>query len=409
MTIHLDKINGFGGGNGGGGGSSSFPITVTDSGSSLPVDLSGYNEGDTFLNTSDKKIYTVGEGVVTYKNNTNVYSSGVSVNLTTGIASTFTSSNYIYRTVGNSGNEWSGSGVKYQVHFKITSFSGWSDTKYHPIIRSVSQYQISDNATAVAIKQKELYLVLGYKNSSTISRETKLFDYELLENTEYYFTITKNGTSAFAELFVGGYDGILVASGNIETENWVTTASGRDTSIRYGLNIELGSSSVWENIIDGEIYLLDSSGELLVEDTITYSWDSGTDLTDKTEYADKTNGILYLYQDTELIQIPDIDLSNYKLKAETITISTASVTIANVQANKNYVLSSSALTDITLTACETSFEETSINFTTGSSAPTFTDNASIKWFGGVPEMKANTTYTIVIFNKQAYWQEQENV
>lgn len=102
-------------------------------------------------------------------------------------------------------------------------------------------------------------------------------------------------------------------------------------------------------------------------------------------------------------------LNNKKEKAETITIDTASVTITNVQANKNYVFTNNTLTDITFTACETSFEETSINFTTGNSAPTFTDNANIKWFGGIPEMKTNTTYTIVIFNKQAYWQDQENV
>ena len=33
----------------GGGGSARFPTIVTSSGSSLPVDLTGYNEGDTFL------------------------------------------------------------------------------------------------------------------------------------------------------------------------------------------------------------------------------------------------------------------------------------------------------------------------------------------------------------------------
>ena len=33
------------------------------------------------------------------------------------------------------------------------------------------------------------------------------------------------------------------------------------------------------------------------------SWDSGTSLTDKTEYADKTNGVLYLYENSELVKI----------------------------------------------------------------------------------------------------------
>ena len=100
-----------------------------------------------------------------------------------------------------------------------------------------------------------------------------------------------------------------------------------------------------------------------------------------------------------------IDLTPYKLKAETIEIDTASITIANIQPNKNYVFTNNAITDITLTACETSLEETTIQFTTGSSAPTLTDNSGLVWFGGIPTLQANTTYVIVIFNKQAFYQE----
>ena len=100
-----------------------------------------------------------------------------------------------------------------------------------------------------------------------------------------------------------------------------------------------------------------------------------------------------------------IDLTPYKQKAETIEVDTASITIANIQPNKNYVFTNNAITDITLTACETSLEETSIQFTTGSSAPTLTDNSGLVWFGGIPTLQANTTYVIVIFNKQAFYQE----
>ena len=84
MTIHLPKVNEFGGGNGGGGGSSSFPIIVKNSGSSLPS-ASGYQEGDTFLNTSDKKIYKT--EVNGYELNTNVTNNNVTVDLSTGVAS----------------------------------------------------------------------------------------------------------------------------------------------------------------------------------------------------------------------------------------------------------------------------------------------------------------------------------
>ena len=100
-----------------------------------------------------------------------------------------------------------------------------------------------------------------------------------------------------------------------------------------------------------------------------------------------------------------IDLSGYKQKAETIEIDTASITIANIQSNKNYVFTNNAITDITLTACEQSMEETTIQFTTGNSAPTLTDNSGLVWFGGIPTLQANTTYVIVIFNKQAFYQE----
>lgn len=110
-------------------------------------------------------------------------------------------------------------------------------------------------------------------------------------------------------------------------------------------------------------------------------------------------------------QINGVTLSGNKsgvdlgLTPATVTISDASVTISEIQANKNYVLSNNAITDITLTACETSMEETTIQFTTGSNAPTLTDNSGLVWFDGIPTLLPNTTYVIVIFNKQAFYQE----
>ena len=121
------------------------------------------------------------------------------------------------------------------------------------------------------------------------------------------------------------------------------------------------------------------------------------------DYIDSSlpNGNYYAYATKN--DIPNVNI--YKEKAQTIEIDTASVTIDNVLANKNYVLSNNAITDITLTACETSMEETTIQFTTGSSAPTLTDNSGLVWFDGIPTLQANTTYVIVIFNKQAFYQE----
>ena len=404
MSIRIKKGigngGGGGGGNGGGGGSPSFPTVVTDSGSSLPVDLTGYNVGDTFLNTSDDKLYTIKEKGG-YKQNTGNYSSGVSVDLETGIASGFTGSNYIARTMPNNSKEWNGTGVSYKFHFKATSFSGLNNDKFQVIFRSQSSYQSNNYSTAVAIQNKQMYLILAYTYSSSQKTGTKLFDYEIIENTEYFFRITKNGTTAFVELFVGGYDGTLVASGTIETSNNIASSGSRQTSIRYGMNQEWGDSNV-ENFINGEVYLTDSEGELVVPDT-DLEWNSGESLINEKEYIDTTNNILYAYYNDSLITIGD--LKNYRQKSEKI-INNLSQPSISIRANKNYVFTSSSISSINFSGCETSFEETTIEFTTGSTAPTLTDNSGITWVdGSAPTLNANKSYLIVIFNKLGFVKE----
>ena len=101
-----------------------------------------------------------------------------------------------------------------------------------------------------------------------------------------------------------------------------------------------------------------------------------------------------------------IDLTPYRTKAETITYTDTSKTIANVEANKNYVFSN-PITSITLTACETSFEETTIEFTTASSGTlAFQDNSGITWVdGSSPSLNASKSYIIVIFNKIGFVKE----
>lgn len=101
-----------------------------------------------------------------------------------------------------------------------------------------------------------------------------------------------------------------------------------------------------------------------------------------------------------------IDLTPYRTKAETITYTDTSKTIANVEANKNYVFSN-PISSITLTACETSFEETTIEFTTASSGTLgFTDNSGITWVdGSQPSLNNDKSYIIVIFNKIGFVKE----
>lgn len=402
-TISKGTIVKSGGGNGG-GGSSSFPIIVTDSGSSLPA-TTGFSVGDTFLDTSDKKIYTA--GYFGYELNTNVTNYGsLTVDTTTGIASGFdtydpsisgSAIRYIYRTGLNYG--WYGNKT-YTVHFKLTS-NGTTDKKY-VLLSADNTNSYEHKIIAIIVLNNKIYLDLAYKpyqGSSTFDT-TLLLDYDLSLNTEYFLRITKTGTSAKIELFTGNYDETLLADNTITTSDW----NYNETAglFYYGFLVSIGGRPFQI----GEIYLADSMGEFLKASS-TLSWDSGTDITDKTEYADKTNGILYLYEDTELIQIPDIDLSNYKLKATTTTIDTASVTVSEIKANTNYVFSNNAITNITLSGCETSFEETTIEFTTGSTAPSVTDNSGITWMDNfdITNLSANKSYLIVIFNKLGFAKE----
>jgi hypothetical protein len=89
----------------------------------------------------------------------------------------------------------------------------------------------------------------------------------------------------------------------------------------------------------------------------------------------------------------------------TVTVSTASVSLA-VEGNKNYVLNNAEITDITISSCETSYQETTIQITTGATAPTFTDSSGITWVdGSAPILQANMNYIILIWNKKGFVRE----
>lgn len=436
MTIHLSKVNQFGGGNGGGGGSSSFPIIVTDSGSSLPS-ASGYQEGDTFLNTSDKKIYGAkydGYELNTGTTNSRFSSQGidygdyVTINKYTGVASGFYYSNSSFIEYNSlyrgslTDLRWKGE-KEYKVHFKLTlNPAGWHNLFYISNSVGYAQYGENSDIITVGLYNGKLYIQAFHLSSSmgsgsytTIKERIEILDSAFQNNTEYYITIKKKDSIGTIETSVSStsYTENIIETKITETTiNDVADYSSNSTYFYYGFKSPYNSQYVSDYISNygslftiGEIYLLDSSGEFLKQSS-DLVWDSGTSLTDKTEYADKTNGILYLYQDEELTQIPLIDLSNYKLKATTTTIDTASVTVSEIKANTNYVFSNNAITDITLSGCETSFEETTIEFTTGSTAPTLTDNSGITWVdGSAPTLNASKSYIIVIFNKIGFVKE----
>jgi len=379
MTIHLPKVNGFGGGAGGGGGDGKFPTFVTSSGSSLPVDLSGYNVGDTFLNTTDKKIYTAGAGYV--KNTSSGYNITIDIDFNTGVGSGFADGkNCSYRK----GSVWSGT-REYTVKFK------YSVEEKAPILY-IRSYGTNEDMSFV-VNDKKLYYI--HTKSSVTSNQ--ILTTTISPNQEYILKVgrTSSSSDCIVQLYIGDT--------KIEETSFATTFSGYNSYdyIAYGQ----GKFDTTYTMYYGNsllVYLAESSDNFVVYDS-NLNWDYGVAIEDKSEIADKTNGILYLYENEVLNAIPN--LTDYQKKAETITYTETSKTIANVEANKNYVFSN-PITSITLTACETSFEETTIEFTTASSGTlAFQDNSGITWVDGTPTFSANKSYLIVIFNKLGFVKE----
>ena len=344
MTIHLPKINRVGGGNGGGGGSSSFPTIVTDSGSSLPVDLTGYSVGDTFLNTTDKKIYKAGTDG--YELATGVTNTNITVDLTTGVATGFSAFNQIRKT----GDIWTGTKT-YDIHFKIGTGTLETD-KYYPIYVLYAHAYGNGRDIYVAIKNKQIYLAFWRYGSGvyTLEEEHKLFDYEIQFDTEYYIRLSKNATTTVASISTVGYEGTQIETNTITTVDDFYTGTPTAYLVTTGINNYLIPITL-------SVYLADTTSDWLIPST-TLSWDSGTDITDKTEYADKTNGILYLYQDTELIKIGgSLTKKVYTISADntsTLDVSSDFTKVVDVLKNgvelaitDDYTISSGVITFVT--------------------------------------------------------------
>ncbi len=273
------------GGNGGGGGSS-FPTVVTDSDSSLPS-ASSFELNDTFLNTSDKKIYTV--EVNGYVANTNTTLT-VNVDYTTGIASGFANSLECIRS--GLTNQWYGtSEVNHSVKFKISS------VQPSPVIAFSSGGGGSYNYAMFYVSNEGKIFHKKYRNSYgsvTVQFDNQILDTVVITDKIYILNITKEGTSCIAQLT--DENGTILEEKNFTTED----LSSGTNSIFYGTG-RIGDSNVYSSNLS--VYLGQSTGELVIPNTSTLSWDSGTDLTDKTEVADKTNGALYLYDNSELVKI----------------------------------------------------------------------------------------------------------
>lgn len=279
MTIHLNKVNGFGGGNGGGGGSSSFPTIVTDSGSSLPS-ASGYQVGDTFLNTSDKKIYKTsadGYGI------NSVFDYTISNNLlepTTGIL------DFSGGQKSLSINSYTVASYSLICPFVATNIedtqcilqahsSGYPANYYNVMISSGQLvFKMSPLCNIEANKTYIIEIVVtGSQYASNRSGTIKVY--------------TEEGTKIAEEAFTYSDNSIVVHFGSF---------------IKAGPEGSFFSGQIFRNV--GEYNFKLGSNDIVVVDTSSLNWDNGVALQNKTEYADKTNGALYLYENSELVKIP---------------------------------------------------------------------------------------------------------
>lgn len=381
MSIELENINGGTGGSGG-GGSSSFPIIVKNSGGSLPVDLSGYQLNDTFLNTNAKKIYKATmEG---YELDTNVTSTVDNVDLFTGVATGFGYNKDIIKT--SSDFLWSGN-TEMKVHFKQSSVP---TSGRRSIFYSLTTDGTDSRYACVFLYKKELHFGLLFYNTQE-SRVVAYKDTQIISsissNTEYYVKITKTGTTGKAELFTDSYEGTPIASVDFETEDYVVT--GQTTSTLQFICGANGFFSAENTYLTA--YLLDCTGGFLVPST-SLVWDNGTDLVDNTEYADRTNQILYLYLGSgTLLPIGGVPIP-------TVLTDRASTSMA-LERNTIYKWTT-ALTELSFASVAISDFETVLDFTTGETI-TFADNSGLKWGGdgsAPTTLEPNTRYCISIRN-----------
>ena len=346
MSIELENINDSSGN--GNKGNSSFPTTVTSSGSSLPS-ASGYQLNDTFLNTSDKKIYKTEVGG--YQFNSDVTNSNATFVATSGVAQFPATYSYITRKAII--EQWKGSGVTIRVHFKLNNTPA-TNQDYLLFKQHISTY-----GSPGTYYYTSFYIHLGkitlYQNThsygtTVVQDHTTLCNTELETGKEYYLEVVKNGDTVNVTLSLEGYGINPIETNTAQTvDNYPTGGpiNWSETGYQYG-----------SNFIVGEIYLVDSTGEFVIPDTTSLFWDSGVSLTDKTEYADKTNGILYLYENDELVKIGgSLTKKVYTISADntsTLNVSSDFTKVVDVLKNgvelaltDDYTISSGVITFVT--------------------------------------------------------------
>ena len=92
-------------------------------------------------------------------------------------------------------------------------------------------------------------------------------------------------------------------------------------------------------------------------------------------------------------------------QSEVISDSSATVSL-DIKGNKDYQLTASALTSLTISSCEDSELGTTIKFNSGTTATTINDTSGIEWSdGATPTPSASKTCLIFIWNNIGFYKE----
>jgi hypothetical protein len=295
-------------------------IDITDSGDSLPS-ASGYLVNDTFLNKTDKKLYTV--ETPAWQLNSNVTSKGITVDLTNGVATGFNSTSSpggtTFTNIVNNYQKNVGDNPIY-FHFK----TGNTVSTYGYIIAfetTPSYYKQYLGISGIAGSKLQINCFTYYQGNLNNLFTHQLFDTSLEPNTEYYIYITYNGSEYISTLSSTGYNINILETSTIEES---TTQYG--TKIYYG-----GFLDRWPTYPGITVYLADSMGEFVVPDG-ALTWDSGTSLEDNTQYNDTTNEKTLYYNNNILYDSGDSLPSQSGQSGKYLTTNGSSVSWANVDA-----------------------------------------------------------------------------
>ena len=270
-------------------------VDITNSGSSLPATTS-YSVGNTFLNTSNNKLYTT--LAPAWKLNTGTsYDSAISVNLTTGLATGFGTGSYssysMYTPMSNF--NWTGSNRQH-IYFHF-SMSSNTNNGYMWGVYNSSNYRlhIRYNGTYFYFNYFRYYSGTWYGYF-----DTQLFSTTPQINTEYYIHLYKNGDECVGTLALDDYDTNIVETSTIPTT---------DVSITSG-NYCIGGNQIRYATLSGlSVYLADTTGEFIIPDG-ALTWDSGVTLEDNTQYNDTTNVKTYYYNNN-ILYLPSPKFSSF--------------------------------------------------------------------------------------------------